>query len=56
MAKNSKKIKTVYVGMSADLIHHGHLNIIKTPAKLGKVTAGLLTDEVIANYKRLPYL
>lgn len=56
MAKKSKKIKTVYVGMSADLIHHGHLNIIKTAAKLGKVTVGLLTDEAIASYKRLPYL
>ena len=25
--------KTVYVGMSADLIHPGHLNIIKEAAK-----------------------
>lgn len=46
----------VYVGMSADLVHPGHLNIINEAAKLGKVTVGLLTDEAIASYKRLPYL
>ena len=48
--------KTVYVGMSADMIHPGHLNIIKEAAKLGTVTVGVLTDEAIASYKRLPYL
>ena len=46
----------VYVGMSADLIHPGHLNIIKEARKLGKVTVGVLTDEAIASYKRLPYM
>jgi len=51
------KMKTeVYVGMSADLIHPGHLNIIKEARKLGKVTVGVLTDEAIASYKRLPYM
>jgi len=50
------KKKTVYVGMSADLIHPGHLNIIREADKLGSVTVGLLTDEAIASYKRLPYL
>ncbi len=48
--------KTVYVGMSADLIHPGHLNILNEAAKLGEVTVGLLTDEAIASYKRLPSL
>lgn len=46
----------VYVGMSADMIHHGHINIINEAAKLGEVTVGLLTDKAIASYKRLPYL
>ncbi|MFT7420319.1 MAG: phosphoenolpyruvate mutase [Arcticibacterium sp.] len=46
----------VYVGMSADLIHPGHLNILNQAAKLGEVTVGLLTDKAIASYKRLPYL
>jgi phosphoenolpyruvate phosphomutase len=48
--------KKVYIGMSADLIHPGHLNIIKEGSKLGEVTIGLLTDKAIAGYKRLPYL
>lgn len=49
-------MKTVYVGMSADLVHPGHLNILKNAAKLGEVTVGLLTDKAIASYKRLPYM
>lgn len=48
--------KSVYVGMSADLVHPGHLNIIKKAAELGEVTIGLLTDEAIASYKRLPHM
>ncbi len=48
--------KKVYIGMSADLIHPGHLNIIREGKKLGEVTVGLLTDKAIAGYKRLPYL
>ena len=39
--------KTVYIGMSADLIHPGHLNIIKKGMELGEVTIGLLTGEAI---------
>ena len=48
--------KVVYVGMSADLIHPGHLNVLKAAAELGDVTVGLLTDKAIASYKRLPYM
>lgn len=48
--------KNVYVGMSADLIHPGHLNILKKAAELGDVTIGLLTDAAIASYKRVPYM
>lgn len=51
----SKK-KQVYVGMSADLLHHGHLNVLRVARDLGEVTVGLLTDEAIASYKRLPFL
>lgn len=47
---------TVYVAMSADLVHPGHMNIIKVAQELGEVTVGLLTDEAIAGYKRLPFL
>ena len=48
--------KSVYVGMSADLIHPGHLNVLKRAAELGSVTVGLLTDAAIASYKRVPYM
>jgi phosphoenolpyruvate phosphomutase len=48
--------KKVYVGMSADLIHRGHINILNEAAKYGEVIVGLLTDKAIASYKRLPYL
>ncbi len=52
----SKAEKTVYVGMSADLIHPGHLHIIREARKYGRVIIGLLTDGAIASYKRLPYM
>src|SRR5690554_5980077 len=52
----NKSSTTVYVGMSADLIHPGHLNVIKRAAELGDVTIGLLTDEAVASYKRLPFM
>ena len=48
--------KLVYIGLAADLIHQGHLNIIAEGCKVGKVTIGLLTDEAIAGYKRLPLI
>jgi len=53
---NSKNNPIVYVGMSADLIHPGHLNIIRKASELGEVTIGLLTDRAIASYKRLPFM
>ncbi len=49
-------MKKVYVGMSADLVHPGHLNILKEAAKHGEVTVGLLTDAAIASYKRIPFM
>lgn len=52
----SKKNKIVYVGMCADLMHNGHINIIKTAREYGDVIIGLLTDEAVASYKRLPIL
>lgn len=50
------KENIIYVGMSADLIHPGHMNILKVAASYGEVIVGLLTDEAIAGYKRLPYM
>lgn len=46
--------KIVYVGMAADIIHPGHINIINQANKYGKVIVGLLTDEAIESYKRKP--
>jgi phosphoenolpyruvate phosphomutase / 2-hydroxyethylphosphonate cytidylyltransferase len=48
--------KLAYVGMSADLVHIGHLNVLKTAADYGEVVVGLLTDTAIASYKRIPYM
>lgn len=48
--------KKVYIAMSADVIHNGHINIINEGDKYGDVIIGLLTDEAIATYKRLPIL
>ena len=48
--------KIVYVGMSTDMIHHGHINVIKRARELGKVVVGLVTDEALAKYKRVPLL
>lgn len=48
--------KTVYIAVSSDILHKGHLNIINKGAELGEVTIGLLTDEAVATYKRLPIL
>jgi len=47
---------TVYVALSADLIHPGHISILETARQYGKVIVALLTDEAIASYKRLPFL
>jgi len=47
---------TVYVPMAADIIHPGHINIIRIAAGYGKVIVGLFTDDAIASYKRVPYM
>ena len=49
-------MKIAYVAMSADLLHQGHINIIKEATKYGEVIIGLLTDKAIASYKRVPYM
>lgn len=49
-------VKKVYIGLAADIMHEGHINILKVGFKLGEVTVGLLTDKAIASYKKLPHL
>ena len=53
MKKSKKK---VYVGLSADILHKGHINILKTANTYGDVYVGLLTDQAISSYKNIPYL
>lgn len=48
--------KKVYLGMIADIMHPGLINIIQEGAKYGDVIIGLFTDKAIATHKRLPYL
>ena len=56
MSSERPKTKTVYIPMSADIVHPGHLNIINEGLKHGTVIVGLLTDEAIATYKRVPFM
>ena len=49
-------MKTVYLGITGDIIHPGIINIISEGAKLGELTIGLLTDSAIVTHKRMPYL
>ncbi len=49
-------MKTVYIAISADILHHGHINLIKKASEYGNLIVGVLTDEVVATYKRFPVL
>lgn len=48
--------KIIYIGMTADVMHPGLINIIQEAIKYGDILIGLLTDRAIATHKRLPYL
>lgn len=57
----TKKIKeienrTVYMCFSTDVIHSGHISIIRKAEKLGKLIIGVLSDEAVCSYKRFPLL
>ena len=56
MSTSEKKEKTVYVGITGDMIHPGIINIIQQGAKYGRLIVGLLTNSAIATHKRIPYL
>lgn len=47
---------TVYIGMTIDVLHHGHINVIEHARQYGDVVIGLVTDAAVADHKRLPYL
>ena len=44
-------MKIILVDMSATLIHHGHIRLLKKANNLGSVTVALTTDEEILKYK-----
>lgn len=48
--------KSVYIAISADILHQGHINLINEASRLGTLTVGVLTDEAVASYKRYPIL
>ena len=48
--------QVVYIPMCADIVHTGHLKVIKKGSSLGSVTIGLLTDEAVTKKKRLPFM
>jgi len=48
--------KKVYLGMVADIMHPGLINIINEGAKYGDLMIGLFTDKAIASHRRLPYM
>ncbi|MEK9571860.1 MAG: adenylyltransferase/cytidyltransferase family protein, partial [Paracoccaceae bacterium] len=47
---------SVYIGLSLDALHHGHINLIQVGRSYGDVTIGLITDSAMAKNKRLPFL
>lgn len=47
-------MKNVYVCMSTDVIHEGHLNVLKKAKSLGRVTVGVLSDQAMVRFDRFP--
>ena len=39
-----KKYKKILVDMSASIIHHGHIRLLKKASNFGDVIVGLTTD------------
>ena len=48
--------RTVYMCFSTDIIHSGHISIIRKAEKLGKLIIGVLSDEAIASFRHFPIL
>lgn len=47
-------MKTVYTCFCTDIIHEGHLNIIREAGKYGEVIVGVLSDEAMIRFNRFP--
>ena len=50
------KNKKVFISLTAESIHHGHIKLIDEGKKHGDIVIGLLTDNAVAKHKRLPLL
>lgn len=48
--------KKVYISLIADLLHAGHINVLKEAARYGEVTVGLLTSSAINELDDIAYL
>jgi len=48
--------RTVYMCFSTDILHSGHISIIKKAERLGRLIIGILSDEAVISYKRFPLL
>ena len=48
--------KKVYVSLIADLVHAGHISVLKEAKKYGEVTVGLLTSDAISELDDIAYL
>ncbi len=48
--------RIVYMCFSTDIIHSGHISIIKNSQKLGRLIVGVLSDEAVASYKHFPMI
>ena len=42
----------VFIPMSADFLHHGHINLLQKAKKYGNIIVGLMTDAGIKSYKK----
>ena len=47
-------MKKVYTCFCTDVIHEGHLNILKRAAEYGQLIVGVLSDEAMVSYNRFP--
>lgn len=48
--------RTVYMCFSTDIVHSGHIALIRKAERLGKLIIGVLSDEAVISYKRFPLL
>ena len=48
--------RTVYMCFATDILHSGHIAILKKAKRLGKLMIGVLSDKAVAGYKRFPLL